>query len=362
MTVTEFMTVVTGLSKEELSDRTSNIIPIRADLNGWLTEKATCYVNRLPLYVDRSEFQDKTELLWQFLTTNHEQTTPAQQALSDSFLSQYERATDGLALIKHCIESHQDNMDQIQLNALFYTNRQGTSLFSLLIANPLFAEWLFDYHLVVTQNGQNEPSIAFAERHSPMNFLKTALMSSDKTARAIESTITQPGTLFFWLYYFQQDEPRVELFTAILSFIMRSAKRLLTYDALAPVLFDMLRSTKISVEHIILVQTFLQARFSEQVKGRDEHCWLTISLLLAQQESILATLRTNPWALSTLRNPEQMSIIRCLMKGRDADLREIEALIQREQQTSIRFSLFNTPLNETDGDDDFQYAKRSRLE
>jgi hypothetical protein len=363
MTVTQFMTQVSGLSEAMLAVRVSDKIPIRPGLKALLIEKATLYANRLPLYLDGMEFQGKNELLWQFLTTNPEQLTPSQRTLADGFLSQYERAIDGLALIKHCIESHRERMDHIHLNAMFYQNRQGISLFSLLIANPLFGEWLFDYRIKITQNRAEEPSIDFSERESYMSPLKTVLLSSEKTAEAIESAITQAGTLFFWLYYFQQDAQRTALFEAILGFLLGSPKKLYTYDNLGAVLFDMLRSMKVSVEHKVLVQTFLESRFNEQVKLGNEHCWLTISLTVDPQETILATLRSHSWAVRSLNNPENMHTIRVLMRGKDDALQEIQTLLEQAQSAARRYSLFNGALDDTDAAaGDFQSSKRYRPE
>lgn len=345
MTVMAFMSFVTGLSEDMLASKDYSdtlVLPIRSDLNDRLTEKAKAYVDHLPLYVVRSAFEKQTDLIWQFLTANPHQLNEDERSLVDDFLSQCEHASDGLALIKYCIESHRDSLDKINLNALFYKNAQGISLFSLIIANPLFTEWLFDYNLVKVQNRNNVLRIGFSEKNSPMHSLKSALLASQDTLTAIESAFTQPGTLYFWLFYFQQDGLRNELFLAILNFIIRSPKQWYAYDSLSALLYDMVRSKNLTEESRVLIQSFLDIRFREHVKLQDAHCWMIAALMINPEETILTTLRTNPWALRTLTEPAHMNTIRCLLNRNEAALLEIDDLLRQAQEALRKLTMFHS--------------------
>ncbi len=84
-----------------------------------------------------------------------------------------------------------------------------------------------------------------------------------------------PGTLFFWLYYFQGDGLRKNLFNAILHFIFSSTKGLYAYDAIAPLLHGMQKRSYVSETDKVLVQTFLNARLEEQLKMKSDVFWQT---------------------------------------------------------------------------------------
>lgn len=76
--------------------------------------------------------------------------------------------------------------------------------------------------------------------------------------------------------------------------------------------------------------------FTEQVKGCNAHCWLTVSILPAPQALILQALRANPWALRTLQDPVHRDTVQCFIP----DERVIQTLLQQDQEASLRHSMF----------------------
>jgi hypothetical protein len=95
-----------------------------------------------------------------------------------------------------------------------------------------------------------------------------------------------------------------------------------------------------------------QVAHTSGILQQDARCWLTISLLPAPRETILATLRTNFWALRTLNNPEHMNTIRGLLREKEDELflQDPHAFLRREQEALRRNSLFNAALKDDEVD------------
>ena len=316
----------------EDDERLETSVPLRRDLSKALKIKANAFLVDHQIVTEPKIVHMFNELLWQFLTRVDIGTmTPAERRIYHNLLIKCATAVDGLAFIKFCIQSHQGEVGRININNVLYSFDDNYSIFSLLIANPFYAEWLFGFKMVMTQI-EEKPHIRFEAEASGLSDLAKALLGSEKTTLELESILHQPGTLFFWLYYFQGDPARKELFQAILSFLLASPKRLYAYDTLAPLLYDMQKSPMVSNLDKVLVQTFLQARLDvqstilqtqsdESVKMKDDTFWLTACTLTTPNigTRIMPMIRTNSELLKTLGNPKNWNAFCYLVNG-DPDM------------------------------------------
>ena len=362
LTVSEFVKfITTGSSLED----THNYEEYHAEyslignLEEALTTRARLFLRAKSIFTETTTSQKEYELLWAFLTLPEINTLTAENVtMANEFLHKCSIAPDGLAFIKSCIEAHLDELHQINLDCLFYLSDEGHSIFSLLIANPAYAEWLFWYQIKVTQNENGLLAIRFDNGNDArIASLRQKLLSpthNDKTSTMLEFALNKPGTLFFWLFYFQWDQLRKPLFEAILKFIFSSPRGLYTYDALGPLFFDMQQSTKdkVSETEQILVKSFISARLDEQFNvivewTRKPNCltnrrqidemidiyWNTACLFIPnahEKHPILTKINPDaPWLLYSLDNPKYMEVFRFLVNHNEDDIRSISELLRR---------------------------------
>ena len=307
------------------------------------------------------------------------------------FIDACANAVDGPALIKATIESHLDALQDIHIENLLYRTPHGHSVFSILIKNPYFVEWLFGMEIhvvdvlmagvmeqvdVVEPVAAMEPAdaiaqvdviapvqpaledvavevvqpvdnaaharvLAFKQRVSqPLAVLTTAILRSEKTAIALESLLNESGSLFFWLFYFQQDPEREALFKAILSFIFELHENLASYDSLMPIFYDMQRSTNVAVEDKTLVKTFLHARMKEQLRlGNTDDFWRIARNLvtLDNEQDILTMLSENLELFISLNKPVNRAIFHILVHDE-------ACLVSIGQRLSQQTALIEAPL------------------
>ena len=330
----EFYAFIADTSKDD--ERLETSIPLRSDLIEALKTKAESFLTEQRIITTSKITNLLNKLLWRFLTiTDLEKISTSEQKVYDGLLLKLTSATDGPAFIKQCIESHQEEIDHINIDNFLRSSQGAPSVFSTLIANPFYAGWLFGFKLIITQV-EEKPLIHFQPEASELPSLAKALISSEKTSIALESILNQPGTLFLWLYYFQGDATRNELFQAILSFLLSTPKSLYAYDALYPLLYDMQLSPTVSDFNKVLVQTFLEARLSEQLTLENEDCWLTacnITTLHNQSERIMNQLRSNQWLLSTLNKPKNLDAF-CYLVNDDPRIIDDMLTLRGEQTRS----------------------------
>ena len=230
------------------------------------------------------------ELLWQFLTT--ESITIDQYNL----LAQMPLAIEGPALIQYCLQKNQDQYGLIQHERFFINlGTSNDSLFSLLLKNPLTTCWLYEFTIKLERINNHPLKCTFEVLPHHLNFSEKWLIGSCRLAfeDALENALIQPGTLFFWLYYFQQQPLHTKLFEAIMRFIFLKNDHLFTYDSLLPLFYAMQLSEETSDNDKILVRSFLENRMQEQLKSKNPAYFQTACFLQDNPEAMKIRTQTH---------------------------------------------------------------------
>jgi hypothetical protein len=322
----QFYSLISNTSEEDECHLTS--ITLRPDLQIVLTERAMSYLHHSQLLTDTKVIQMYSELLWKFLTHPEDELLKTEIHLTyDGLLTRCASAIDGLALIKYCLLSHQSRWAEININNLHYAPKGVPTIFILLISNPFYLEDLFGFKFTMSDS-----RIEFKPAISALSTIGEQLKQSDKTNLALESVLHQPGSLFFWLYYFQADPLRTELFEATIAFALNTPRRLRTYDALIPLLIDLYQSPSASAGHKVLVSSFLQARLDEQLKAEHESflqtsCVICMLTTPADPNDIMSKIRENSWLVNSLKNPTNWNAFCYLVNENQAMLNEARRLM-----------------------------------
>lgn len=267
-----------------------------------------------------------SELLWQYLTQENSNCFIA------ALLKKLHHASDAAALIKYCLMSHHSEAHLIKWERFFepLCVKSLVSLFSLLIANPFYTQWLFGFEIDAQRHkppNQDQASSMYLEFKSTLNtprFAQDFMQDANlKTVRdkALESALIQPGTLYFWLYYLQQDPLRLNLFQAIVKFIYKHPKGLSNHDSLLPLLLSMQRSSTVSLTDKALVRSFLQDRMDEQLKQNHRAYWQTSCHLFDSPEKMAERtqqhIAQHPWLLDPAQHDPTTDMARCFLLNRE---------------------------------------------
>jgi|GEM_PF-4203211 len=245
------------------------------------------------------------ELLWKYLTNT---VLENEKTIIENLLKKLCKALDAPALIKYCLATHQKQFADLQLEQLFVPiENPHITLFSILMSNPFDAAWLFEYEINVDRTPENPIILEFNSQDNGSG-LKTSLFENHAFKNALEHLLTQPGTLFFWLYYFQQNVIHTELCQAILAFIFSTADHLFAYDSLLPTLFAMQQSFSVANEDKILVKSFLENHLNLQLEHQNPAYWHTACALvdtpLVLQQRTAAHCESYPWLSQSIKkNP-----------------------------------------------------------
>ena len=343
--------------------RLGTMVVLRADLLQVLKEKALAYWVEQQVITSPESIQQQNELLWHLLTTSLEDMSLDEYEALECLISSCSKAVDGLAFIKYCIESHQSRLTELQVDNFFKSSRQMESIFSLFVTNPLYCEWLFGFRIHMTIDEEQESqTIEFKTEDSNHQCLIDALWASGKIPIELESMLEQPGTLFFWLYYFKDDDARSELYQAVLECVSDQSHGFLIYNALAPLLYDMQKDDSEGLLEQPLIRVFLLNRMDEQLKARKEAFWKTASLCVGLNPvlDIIPKLKTNDWLLSTLIYPENKAALAYLVNDDLELLRLVRALEERHRShrghLPLRFFSSIEELTDVDSDDDLEFG------
>lgn len=236
-----------------------------------------------------------SELLWLYLTDN---VHPSLQTLIDNLLQKLPSAMDANALIKYTIMKHHEALHNFKIDQFLKPiPNHKESFFSMLVSNPFDAAWLFAYNISVSYQNRRIDHIAFVSANDEAGIKdQIKYLGSEGQLNllknTIEKTITEPGTLFFWLYYLkedplkQQDPSHRPLFLAIQDYLS-SVDHIEYYDSLLPVLYDMQKARAVPPHQKMWIKNFLTQRIEKLLLIQEKDAYFDTSCTLIDPDESL---------------------------------------------------------------------------